>query len=418
MNKLTKFSLIILFSFLFQNIRAVNDSTKVLFIGNSITYVNNMPQMFQNIANDKGKAVHVESHTVGGSGIVDHYVNAQLYKLINAKKWDIVILQPGSSESAGVSYPVSTTASRAQQILDSIYANSPCAKVFLYEIPYGIPTNGGYPKYFQVQSMIRDSVKKMSDLLQVQMLPAGESFRAYYSLYQNLLLHGSVNDIHPNVYGSYLVASTFYTGVFQDSVSGCTYYSSIPKDTAEKFFTMVDSVVLKNKSAWNINTYNLHSDFTFTQNARTFNFINTSTNYKSSLWKFGDGNTSTVNNPSHTYAQDGNYTVALYAIDQKNCMDSNFVSIHLNTTGFSSDLDCIESFNVFPNPASDFVIVDLPKTGYLIRVFDLNGRIIYKNETPVNASSMRIDLSQYKKGIYFLSVYDSKGCHTLKIMKK
>jgi len=41
--------------FILTNIYIVNaqDTTKVLFIGNSITYYNNMPQTFEAIANDK-----------------------------------------------------------------------------------------------------------------------------------------------------------------------------------------------------------------------------------------------------------------------------------------------------------------------------------------------------------------------------
>lgn len=42
-------------------------------------------------------------------------------------------------------------------------------------------------------------------------------------------------------------------------------------------------------------------------------FTNTSTNATSYAWSFGDGNTSTSANPSHTYAADGTYTVTLSA---------------------------------------------------------------------------------------------------------
>ncbi|MBU1570212.1 MAG: PKD domain-containing protein, partial [Proteobacteria bacterium] len=34
-------------------------------------------------------------------------------------------------------------------------------------------------------------------------------------------------------------------------------------------------------------------------------------------WNFGDGNTSTLQNPTHTYASDGTYTVTLYATSPK-----------------------------------------------------------------------------------------------------
>lgn len=43
------------------------------------------------------------------------------------------------------------------------------------------------------------------------------------------------------------------------------------------------------------------------------NFINTSTNYTSCYWDFGDGNFSTQTSPSYTYAGSGSYTVTLVA---------------------------------------------------------------------------------------------------------
>ena len=51
--------------------------------------------------------------------------------------------------------------------------------------------------------------------------------------------------------------------------------------------------------------------FTSTTTGLTANFTNTSTGATSYSWAFGDGNTSTLQNPSHTYAQQGTYSVCL-----------------------------------------------------------------------------------------------------------
>ncbi len=54
------------------------------------------------------------------------------------------------------------------------------------------------------------------------------------------------------------------------------------------------------------------SEFEAVRNCFTINFVNNSTNkINSYLWDFGDGTTSTNENPSHTYAAQGNYTVSL-----------------------------------------------------------------------------------------------------------
>ncbi|PKP54062.1 MAG: hypothetical protein CVT92_01425 [Bacteroidetes bacterium HGW-Bacteroidetes-1] len=53
--------------------------------------------------------------------------------------------------------------------------------------------------------------------------------------------------------------------------------------------------------------------FTYSLDGLTVTFSNSSTFSTSYLWDFGDGTTSTDENPVHTYAQDGIYTVVLSA---------------------------------------------------------------------------------------------------------
>jgi PKD repeat protein len=60
----------------------------------------------------------------------------------------------------------------------------------------------------------------------------------------------------------------------------------------------------------------------------TVYFSNTSTNATSWIWNFGDGTTSTVQNPSHTYSTAGDYTVKLIASGAVNT-DSIFQILHL-----------------------------------------------------------------------------------------
>jgi gliding motility-associated-like protein len=54
----------------------------------------------------------------------------------------------------------------------------------------------------------------------------------------------------------------------------------------------------------------------------TANFSNSSTGAASYLWLFGDGNTSTVTAPAHTYTTTGNFTVTLIATNINGCSDT------------------------------------------------------------------------------------------------
>jgi len=53
------------------------------------------------------------------------------------------------------------------------------------------------------------------------------------------------------------------------------------------------------------------AEFDYNVNNNVVFFTNQSTNYNTTLWDFGDGNTATQINPNHTYGQDGSYTVTL-----------------------------------------------------------------------------------------------------------
>lgn len=52
-------------------------------------------------------------------------------------------------------------------------------------------------------------------------------------------------------------------------------------------------------------------DISFSRDERTFDFSPLGGAYTNLVWDFGDGNTSTEDNPTHTYDEDGSYTVTL-----------------------------------------------------------------------------------------------------------
>ena len=62
-------------------------------------------------------------------------------------------------------------------------------------------------------------------------------------------------------------------------------------------------------------------------------FQNTSPDFASSAWDFGDGGTSTSANPSHTYNSTGNFNVTLSITDSKGCKNSATAASYINIFG-------------------------------------------------------------------------------------
>jgi hypothetical protein len=70
----------------------------VLFIGNSYTYVNNMPEIFKKLAL-AGNQGDVETTLIapGGWRLKDHWERGEALKALHEKNWDIVVLQEQST---------------------------------------------------------------------------------------------------------------------------------------------------------------------------------------------------------------------------------------------------------------------------------------------------------------------------------
>jgi hypothetical protein len=69
---------------------------KILFIGNSYTYVNDLPKMLSELALVTGDSLIYDSNTPGGYTFQLHSTNATTLAKINSKKWGLCRLQEQS----------------------------------------------------------------------------------------------------------------------------------------------------------------------------------------------------------------------------------------------------------------------------------------------------------------------------------
>ena len=84
---------------------------KILFIGNSYTYVNDLPLLLANVAESVGDSVIYDSNCIGGYTLQLHSTNATTLQKINQGDFDFVVLQ---EQSQLPSFPIS-------QVQSSVY---------------------------------------------------------------------------------------------------------------------------------------------------------------------------------------------------------------------------------------------------------------------------------------------------------
>jgi len=66
--------------------------TRVLFLGNSYTSVNDLPTMFADLAWTGGHRVETGMQAPGGWTLADHDRSAETDKLLASSKWDLVVI--------------------------------------------------------------------------------------------------------------------------------------------------------------------------------------------------------------------------------------------------------------------------------------------------------------------------------------
>lgn len=159
------------------------------------------------------------------------------------------------------------------------------------------------------------------------------------------------------------------------------------------------------------------ADYTFSSFSLTVDFTNLSANATTYLWDFGDGNTSTDNNPTHTYALAGTYDVSLTAI-YMTCEDINVQEILVPLVGVGN-LAGPTDVLIAPNPNSGLFTMNVGNITHIkkIDIFAASGeRIQLRTPMEINTSHTTVDARELEKGIYFLRITTEDRVITKKIM--
>ena len=143
-------------------------------------------------------------------------------------------------------------------------------------------------------------------------------------------------------------------------------------------------------------------------------FTNFSQNATSYLWNFGDGATSTDQNPYHIYTTVGNYTITLISYSN-DCENDTMIKENFINVGFAVNADEIsinKSINIYPNPAKDKIYIERinsEQSNYQIKIIDINGRELSIEKTKINNKLSVIDLKKLAAGNYTLLFFENNN---------
>lgn len=161
----------------------------------------------------------------------------------------------------------------------------------------------------------------------------------------------------------------------------------------------------------------------FTYSTSGFNLVlnNASQNASSFEWSFGDGNTSTLENPTHSYGSNGSYIITLTA-NSPNCGSSSF-SLPLEMSVGIGEIADVEDVRLFPNPTAGLVNLQFfsqRNQSFSVRITDAAGRLI-EQDAITNYSGQfnkTYDLAELARGMYFFTITSNNGSINYKVIKQ
>ena len=186
-----------------------NAKFNVLFIGNSLTYTNDLPEMLRVLIESvqQGPA-HIEVAAYANFGLEDHWVNGGARDAINGGGWDVVVLQQGPSATEGRPSLLEYTGRFDEEIA------AVGARTALYMV---WPSKARFFDFDGVSESYAQAAEQVGGLL----YPAGEAWRLAWQRDSTIQLYGP-DGFHPTGAGTYLAALVMFQQLTRLSPVGLT----------------------------------------------------------------------------------------------------------------------------------------------------------------------------------------------------
>jgi PKD repeat protein len=249
-------------------------------------------------------------------------------------------------------------------------------------------------------------------------------------------IYGTIKDAENNPIENAVVSASGTEDVFTDE-EGYYIFDAIPAgitnisvtkfsyDTAMILVDLkVGDSIRKDFQLTEILDAEFEADYPFGEGLpHTVHFTDlTSMNPTTWLWDFGDGGSSTEQNPTHDYTSTGLFTVTLTASnDNETNTETKIDYIDVIVEGVE-EYGVISSFELNPNPVTTntYISFDLNEPCHVvIEIYDITGkviRVIHAQQHSSGAIKIPFVINDLKDGIYFVRLKAGNKILTRKII--
>ena len=213
---------------------------RVLFVGNSYTYENDLPAVFRHLARAGGHAVVTGMEANGGETLEGHVTSTETPAAITAG-WQLVVLQEQSE--------IPAVASVRQQVM------YPAVRTLVAQVRAA----GGSPvlletwahldgwsdyrlDYAAMQAGISAGYREIGVELRIPVAPAGDAWEREKAQDSSVELW-QADGSHPTVAGTYLAACVLFAEVFDASPVGSSSTEGLPEAVARELQQVAWSTV-------------------------------------------------------------------------------------------------------------------------------------------------------------------------------
>ena len=181
---------------------------KVLFIGNSYTYVNDLPGLLSGLAEAAGgRRIETAQHTPGGCSFQRHVADGKALEWIGRAKWDVVVLQ---EHSMGALTNPDGMQKFGRTLCEAAQKQGAKTVYYLTWARQNTP---------EKQDAISKAYVDLADATHATAAPVGMAWKEALSEDSNRVLHAA-DKSHPAPAGSYLAACVFYATLLGKSPEG------------------------------------------------------------------------------------------------------------------------------------------------------------------------------------------------------
>jgi len=383
-----------------------------LFLGNSYTAYNNLPQLVSDLAIGNGDTLSYEMNVPGGFTLQGHSTNATTLDLISAGSWDYVVLQEQSQRPSFPIEQVEVEVFPFAEFLDSIISEANlCAETVFY-MTWGrkfgdainCPVWPPVCTYEGMDSLLRECYITMANDNEAIVSPVGAVWRYIRTTAPWLELY-SPDQSHPSQAGSFAAACAFYTVMFRKDPTLTPFEYVLDPLTVETIKNAAKAVVYDSLDYWNVGTFDPVADFTANLDATgVVSIENLSSNASSYYWDMGDGTTYAEAEPIHTYETSGTYAIQLIA-EQCGRFDTIETDLIVNITTNLVSVKNSLGVEVYPIADQGGLFIKNPAgLNLLIAVTDIKGREVYIENNSFNKLSGVNPISLPAPGWYSISM--------------